>query len=199
MTPSQARGPVGHRCRASLLRQVFSERTSSSGAADALSARDLQYCLSARKIDGYQSVASWRDIRRQQDHRGLRAFVAWYFDSFGFKLGDQFGHSNFSPLRQSPFVSTKPFNFGISTATVTMTRAVRSRQHRELEASFKKQGVVVIDPPLMERVAFSALFYFGGDLRSMPAQGNMPAAAENARAFTQAVYDQLTKGNTNGK
>ena len=81
----------------------------------------------------------------------------------------------------------------------TMTRAVRSRQHRDLEASLKKQGVVVIDPPLMERVAFSALFHFGGDLRSMPSQGNMATAADNARAFTRTVYDQLTKGDANGK
>ena len=73
----------------------------------------------------------------------------------------------------------------------TMTRAVRSKQHRSLEASFREQGVVVIDPPLMERSAFSALFHFGGDLRSMPAQGNMGTALDNAQAFARAVYDQL--------
>jgi chromosome partitioning protein len=39
----------------------------------------------------------------------------------------------------------------------------------------------------MERAAFSALFEFGGDLRSMPPQGNMDAAIENARTFAQAV------------
>ena len=81
----------------------------------------------------------------------------------------------------------------------TMTRAVRSRQHRELEGSLREQGVLVIDPPLMERAAFSALFHFGGDLRSMPAQGNMTAAAENGRAFARAVYDRLTRGNADGE
>jgi chromosome partitioning protein len=43
----------------------------------------------------------------------------------------------------------------------------------------------------MERAAFSALFEFGGDLRTMPAQGKMEPAAENASAFAQAVYNRL--------
>src|SRR5262249_35121999 len=62
----------------------------------------------------------------------------------------------------------------------TMTRAIRSKQHTAIEASLKGQGVDVIPPPLMERAAFSALFEFGGDLRSMPPQGNMEPASENA-------------------
>jgi chromosome partitioning protein len=52
--------------------------------------------------------------------------------------------------------------------------------------------VDLIDPPLMERSAFSALFEFGGNLRSMPAQGNMDGAIENAAQFAQAVYKRLT-------
>jgi len=74
----------------------------------------------------------------------------------------------------------------------TMTRAVRSKQHLALERSLKQQGVTVIDPPLMERSAFSALFAFGGDLRTIPEQGRMPQALANACAFAQAVYQQLT-------
>ena len=70
----------------------------------------------------------------------------------------------------------------------TMTRAIRSKQQNGIEASLRAQGVDVIDPPLMERAAYSALFEFGGDLRSMPAQGNMDGAIENAAAFAQAVY-----------
>lgn len=73
----------------------------------------------------------------------------------------------------------------------TMTRAVRSKQHSGIELSLKDQGVDVIEPPLMERAAFSALFEFGGDLRSMPAQGRMEGALENATAFAQAVYQRL--------
>ncbi len=73
----------------------------------------------------------------------------------------------------------------------TMTRGVRSKQHRDLERSLQKQGVVVIEPPLMERAAFSALFALGGDLSTMPAQGRMESAAVNAREFAQAVYTQL--------
>lgn len=77
-------------------------------------------------------------------------------------------------------------------AVFTMTRAIRSKQHSGIEKSLKAQGVDVIDPPLMERAAYSALFEFGGDLRSIPAQGNMDGARENASAFAQAVYQRLT-------
>src|SRR3984957_15781806 len=73
----------------------------------------------------------------------------------------------------------------------TMTRAIRSKQHTAIEASLKGQGVDVITPPLMERAAFSALFEFGGDLRTMPAQGKMAPAAENTAQFAQAVYERL--------
>src|SRR3978361_342373 len=73
----------------------------------------------------------------------------------------------------------------------TMTRAIRSKQHTAIEASLKGQGVDVIMPPLMERAAFSALFEFGGDLRTIPAQGKMESATQNAAAFAKAVYDRL--------
>lgn len=75
----------------------------------------------------------------------------------------------------------------------TMTRAIKSKQHTAIEASLRGQGVDVISPPLMERAAFSALFEFGGDLRTLPAQGRMEPAAENASAFAKAVYDRLVE------
>lgn len=73
----------------------------------------------------------------------------------------------------------------------TMTKAIQSKQHKGIEASLREQGVDVIDPPLMERSAFSGLFAFGGDLHSMPAQGNMDGARDNARAFAMQVYKRL--------
>jgi chromosome partitioning protein len=74
-----------------------------------------------------------------------------------------------------------------------MTRAIKSKQHTAIEASLKGQGVDVILPPLMERSAFSALFEFGGDLRTIPAQGKMEPALENAAAFAKAVYERLVE------
>lgn len=74
----------------------------------------------------------------------------------------------------------------------TMTRAIRSKQHLEIERSLREQGIDIIEPGLMERAAFSALFEFGGDLSSLPAQGNMANAMENAAGFAQAVYQRLT-------
>jgi chromosome partitioning protein len=73
----------------------------------------------------------------------------------------------------------------------TMTRAIKSKQHSAIEKSLKGQGVDIILPPLMERAAFSAIFEFGGDLRTMPAQGKMEPAAENAASFAKAVYKRL--------
>jgi chromosome partitioning protein len=73
----------------------------------------------------------------------------------------------------------------------TMTRAIKSKQHTAIEASLKGQGVDIINPPLMERAAFSALFEFGGDIRTLPTQGRMEPAVENASAFAQAVYNRL--------
>lgn len=73
----------------------------------------------------------------------------------------------------------------------TMTKAVKSKQHRGIAASLTEQGVDLINPPLMERAAFSALFEFGGDLHSIPPQGNMQGAIQNAVDFTAAVYDRL--------
>jgi chromosome partitioning protein len=78
----------------------------------------------------------------------------------------------------------------------TMTRAIISKQHKGIEASLIGQGVDVVKPPLMERAAFSALFEFGGDLRTMPAQGNMEAATDNAASFAKAVYDRLADKQT---
>jgi chromosome partitioning protein len=73
----------------------------------------------------------------------------------------------------------------------TMTRAIRSKQQKGIATSLLEQGVDVIEPPLMERAAFSAIFEFGGDLHSMPAQGRMDGAKENASAFAQEVYRRL--------
>ena len=73
----------------------------------------------------------------------------------------------------------------------TMTKAIKSKQHSGIAGSLAEQGVDLINPPLMERAAFSALFEFGGDLHTMPAQGNMGGAIENAEQFAQAVYQRL--------
>lgn len=75
----------------------------------------------------------------------------------------------------------------------TMTRSIQTKQHRAIEKSLSGQGVDVVQPPLMERTAYSALFEFGGDLRSMPPQGQMDGAIQNASAFAKAIYKRLTE------
>lgn len=82
----------------------------------------------------------------------------------------------------------RPIPFAI---VFTMTKAIRSKQHSGINSSLRGQGVDIIQPDLMERTAFSSLFEFGGDLYSMPAQGNAKAAQDNASHFAQAVLKRL--------
>lgn len=78
----------------------------------------------------------------------------------------------------------------------TMTKAIRSKQHKGIEESLEGQGVDLIRPALMERAAFSAIFEFGSDLRSMPVQGNMEGAIQNASEFAKAVYRRIAGDDT---
>lgn len=80
----------------------------------------------------------------------------------------------------------------------TMTKAVRSKQHAGIYASLSGQGVDIIEPELMERAAFASFFEFGGDLASMPPQGNIEKAQENAQRFAEGVMSRLMKGLANG-
>lgn len=73
----------------------------------------------------------------------------------------------------------------------TMTRAIRSKQHSGIDRSLREQGVDIIEPALMERAAYSALFEFDSDLTTLPQQGNMEGAIENARAFARAFFERL--------
>ena len=73
----------------------------------------------------------------------------------------------------------------------TMTRGPLTKQHREIERSLQEQGITVIKPPLVERAAFAALFAFGGDLSTIPEQGVMNKAFQNARNFCQAILNQI--------
>lgn len=75
--------------------------------------------------------------------------------------------------------------------------AVKSRVQKDLEQQLRRAGIDVIEPPLVARTAFSELFAYGGDLAAMMEDphmvtgGNIDKALENAKAFTEAVYDRL--------
>lgn len=75
----------------------------------------------------------------------------------------------------------------------TMTSAIQPRSQAAIEESLIGQGVDVVKPYLMQRAAYAALFEFGGNLRTIPAQGNMQSAQENAQGFAQAVFARLTR------
>lgn len=75
--------------------------------------------------------------------------------------------------------------------------AVKSRVQKELEDQLRGAGIDVIEPSLVARAAFSELFAFGHDLTAMMGSpdmltgGRIDKAQENARAFTEAVYERL--------
>lgn len=75
--------------------------------------------------------------------------------------------------------------------------AVKSRVQKELEEQLRGAGIDIIEPSLVSRAAFSELFAYGGDLTTMMGNpdmvtgGKIDKAQENARAFTEAVYERL--------
>ena len=75
--------------------------------------------------------------------------------------------------------------------------AVKSRVQKELEEQLRGAGIDVIEPSLVARAAFSELFAYGGDLtrmmqdKTMTTGGRVDTALQNARAFTEAVYERL--------
>ena len=141
-------------------------------------------------------------LLRALGHAGLKTLVVWMLTPRAISQADLV----ITPMRATTLDATvggralqlvaeeeEALGRTISQAVIfTMTRAIRTRQHAGIEASLEAQGVDIIRPPLLERVAFSALFQFGGNLRTLPAQGNMEAAIDNASHFAQAVYLRLT-------
>ena len=75
--------------------------------------------------------------------------------------------------------------------------AVKSRVQKELELQLRAAGIDIIEPSLVARSAFSELFAYGHDLTAMMNNpemmtgGRVDKAIENAKAFTEAVYDRI--------
>jgi chromosome partitioning protein len=75
--------------------------------------------------------------------------------------------------------------------------AVKSRVQKDLEKQLRSAGIDLIDPSLVARAAFAEIFAYGGDLTAMMNDpdmvtgGKVDKALENAKAFTEAVYDRL--------
>ena len=75
--------------------------------------------------------------------------------------------------------------------------AMKSRVQKDLEQQLRGAGIDLIEPSLVARAAFAEIFAHGGDLTSMMANpdmitgGKIEKALENARNFTEAVYERL--------
>ena len=74
----------------------------------------------------------------------------------------------------------------------TMTRAIRTRQHAGIEASLEAQGSTSSAHHCSNGLPFLLCSSSAAISGTMPAQGNMEAAIDNASHFAQAVYRRLT-------
>ena len=74
---------------------------------------------------------------------------------------------------------------------------MKSRVQRDLEEQLRGAGIDLIEPSLVARAAFSEIFAYGGDLTAMMKDpdmvtgGKVDKALENAKDFTEAVYERL--------
>lgn len=107
-------------------------------------------------------------------------------------LDAQIGTRTISLVTGEEKVINRPIKHAV---VFTMTRGIMTTQHRAIKRSLQEQGVTIIEPPLMERAAFSAIFTYGGDLRSMPQQGRMDKAIENAQLFAKFVFNLVVENN----
>lgn len=80
--------------------------------------------------------------------------------------------------------------------SVVLTRtnaAFPSKEERRVRQTLKENEVHILEPSLVLRAAFAALFYHGGSLHSMDekAEDNLPQAKENAAGFADAILNRL--------
>ena len=66
---------------------------------------------------------------------------------------------------------------------------------KSILAGLINTGIHILEPELLERTAFDALFSYGGGLRDIPEHGNMSKAIENASLFAQAVFRRMENVN----
>ncbi len=73
--------------------------------------------------------------------------------------------------------------------------ALRERTHRDIEEQFAGGNVPLLKSALIDRAAYRAFFSFGGTVRTLqPDQvSGLPAAQENAYAFTQEIVNVLAE------
>lgn len=72
-----------------------------------------------------------------------------------------------------------------------MTAFQQTKEEKSIRDSLIENDVEILDPPLMTRTMYSSLFKFGGDLHSMPAQGQAANAIKNAEEFTNAILAKM--------
>lgn len=78
--------------------------------------------------------------------------------------------------------------------SVIITRAnaaFPSKEEMRIRAELKEHDVHILEPPLVKRASFSALFYHGGTLATMSGENGIEQAKENAAKFTDSVYERL--------
>ena len=85
-------------------------------------------------------------------------------------------------------------------AVLTQTNAnplFMSKEEKRVRATLDANAVHILEPSLVKRAAFSALFYHGGSLHSMTAkdENGLEEARANSAGFADAILRRLHDGN----
>lgn len=104
-------------------------------------------------------------------------------------LDSQIGSQAIELIREEEDALERTVPFAV---LFSSTKAVRSNESKDIEKSLRANGIDLIEPSLMERGAYSAIFAYGGDLSTMPPRGNMENAKRNATEYAQAILTRLT-------
>ncbi len=105
-------------------------------------------------------------------------------------LDSQIGSQAIALIREEEDALERSVPFAV---LFSSTKAVRSNESKQIEKSLRDNGIDIIEPSLMERGAYSALFAYGGDLHTMPPKGNMKNAIKNASEYTRSLLDRLSR------
>lgn len=92
-------------------------------------------------------------------------------------------------IREEEVAFRRPIPFCV---LFSATKYVKSREHKQIRKALTGAGIDVLATELAERGAYSQIFNTGGDLYTMPPQGNMEKAQENARSFAAEVIERVS-------
>lgn len=74
--------------------------------------------------------------------------------------------------------------------------AFPTKEERRVRANLAANKVHILEPSLVKRAAFAALFFYGGSLHTMDekSESGLPQAKQNAASFADSILNRLQDG-----